>query len=345
MAERLREIFPGKLVFIAEIGMNHNGDSDLAKRMIESAGRAGADAVKFQTFTPEFMNSVYTTSLLAGGAEGEPDSSQQDFFKRHALTADEFHVLFRHARDNGVEFFSSPFDPDSVQLLEDIGVRLYKVASSEVTNHILLQSIAKTEKPVIMSTGIAHEDEIASAIDTLIRNGTPEIVLLHCVSLYPLSREQANMMRIQRLRDRFQCEIGFSDHTRDSTAIEIAAALGARVFEKHFTLHEEMECPDADVSIGPERFREMRKSVDAVLEMLGDGHISYDDEEKDVARSARRSLFARRDIPAGTVIAMDDIIPKRPGVGLPVYAVNRVLGRRSRVTIRKDFLLRDEYFE
>lgn len=342
----LNTIFPGKqAIFIAEIGMNHNGDSELALRMIEGAGRAGADAVKFQTFVPEYMNSVYTSSLIEFGIERERNLDQINFLKRYVLSRDAYRDLLNFSRDNQIVFFSSPFDVDSVALLEDLGVPLYKVASSEVTNHLLLREIARTEKPVIMSTGISEEGEIERAIDMLVSHGTKEIVLMHCVSLYPAPRERMNLRRIQSLRRRFNLEVGFSDHSSDWRAVEAAAGLGARIFEKHFTLERGMDCPDRDVSIGPEEFREMKDSVEMILQMQGDGHISYDNSEKEVAKSARRSLFARRDIPAGKVLEVDDVIPKRPGLGIPVYLLDTILGRKSKVDIRKDFLLREEFFE
>ena len=342
----LNTIFPGKqAIFIAEIGMNHNGDSELALRMIEGARRAGADAVKFQTFVPEYMNSVYTSSLIEYGIEREQNLDQINFLKRYVLSGDAYRDLMNFSRDNHIVFFSSPFDIDSVELLEGLGVPLYKVASSEVTNHLLLREIGRTGKPVIMSTGISEEGEISRAIDMLVSHGTREIVLMHCVSLYPVPRERMNLRRIQSLRKRFNLEVGFSDHSSDCRAVEAAAGLGARIFEKHFILERGMDCPDRDVSIGPEGFKEMKNSVEMILQMQGDGHISYDNSEKEVAKSARRSLFARRDIPAGKVLEVDDVIPKRPGLGIPVYLLDTMLGRKSKVDIRKDFLLREEFFE
>jgi N,N'-diacetyllegionaminate synthase len=339
-------IFTGReVIFIAEIGMNHNGNPELALRMIEGAKRAGADAVKFQTFIPECMNSVYTSSLIKHGIEGEGDLDQINFLKRHALSRDAYRDLFEVANEIGIVFFSSPFDVDSVEFLESLGSPLYKVASSEVTNHLLLREIARTEKPVIMSTGISEEEEISLAVDLLFTHGTREIVLMHCVSLYPVPWEKMNLSRIQALRERFNLEVGFSDHSSDYRAVEAAAILGARIFEKHFIIQRDMDCPDRNVSIDPEQFRGMRNSVEMIMKMLGDGHISYDDSEKEVAKSARRSLFARRDIPAGKVLEMDDVIPKRPGLGIPVYLLDKILGRKSKVNISKDFLLREEFFE
>lgn len=341
-----RDIFPGKdLIFIAEIGLNHNGDIDTAKKMVEEAGRAGADAVKFQTFIPEKMNSVFTGSLIKYGIEKEPDTKEVDFFKQFVLKKNEYNELMFLASKLNMEFFSSPFDNDSVNLLEQLGVKFYKIASSEVTNHILLKRIAKTEKPVIMSTGISTKDEISMAVDILKTNGTPDIILMHCVSLYPLPLEHANINRIISLKKLFKLEVGYSDHTRDSKTSEIAAVLGARIFEKHFTLNREMECPDRELSLTPEEFNSYTSSVRLIKKILGSSQINFSDPEKEVARLARKSLFAKRTIPKGKALSPDDVISKRPGIGIPVYYLDSIIGKRTNSEIKEDHLIRMEYFD
>lgn len=168
---------------------------------------------------------------------------------------------------------------------------------------------------------------------------------MHCVSLYPLPLRFANLKRIASLRERFNLDVGFSDHTRNFKSLEIAAAYGARIFEKHFTINKDYVCPDQEISITPHEFIEMRKSVDVILEMTGDGHISYDYSEKETAKLARRSLFARRFIEKGKILEHSDIIPKRPGIGIPVYMLNEIIGKKSGIDIMKDFVLKIEYFE
>jgi N,N'-diacetyllegionaminate synthase len=165
-------------------------------------------------------------------------------------------------------FFSSPFDTESVDFLEGIDVKMYKVASSEVTNHVLLKRIAETKKCVIMSTGISTEEEIALAVDLLKNSGAPDIVLMHCVSLYPLPAENANLCRIISLKNRFKLEVGFSDHSRELTAVETAAVLGARIFEKHFTLNKDYDCPDKDVSFDHKEFKKMTESIDSIGKIM-----------------------------------------------------------------------------
>lgn len=338
----LKEIFNNKIVCIAEIGLNHNGNFDTAAEMIRKAHSAGADAVKFQTFIPENMYSQYASSIIETGIENQKSAKELDFFTSLVLSREELRELQSISNALDIEFFSTPFDDDSVDLLQSLNVRLYKIASSEVTNHILLRSIAKTGKPVILSTGLSTEHEIELALKCLYANGTPEIVLLHCVSLYPLPYHAANLNRIITLREKFKIEVGFSDHSADYKAAEIAAALGAGFIEKHFTLSDDFNCPDKNVSLTPEKFSEMVSALREIRSMLGNGSIDFTDAEKDVAKSARRSLFARRDIPKGTIISQSDIIPKRPGTGIPVYLEGEVLGKKTLVDIKKDFMIRME---
>lgn len=335
------DIFRGKnFIFIAEIGLNHNGSVQTAREMMIKAAKAGADAVKFQTFVPQLMNSVYTSSLIEHGTEKKSSKKEVKFFKKLTLSKEEYTELFDLAKKLDLIIFSSPFDAESVNLLESLGVELYKIASSEVTNHLLLKEIAKTGKPAVMSTGISTEDEINMAVNIL---NPCDIKLLHCVSLYPLPPEHANMKRILSLKDKFNLETGFSDHTKDSKTIEIAAALGARIFEKHFTLNKKFDCPDRDVSITPSELKKIRKSIEKIILMTGEGRIDYNSPERETARLARRSLFAAKFIPKGKTITAEDIAAKRPGIGIPVYRMDDLIGKKAAKDINEDYLLKTEY--
>jgi sialic acid synthase SpsE len=330
-------------LYIAEIGLNHNGDFDTAKALINSAAEAGADCVKFQTFVPEKMNSVYTSSLLESGKEGEPDRSQMDFFRDFLLTESEYRELKKLSHERGLVFFSSPFDTESVDFLQGLDVPLYKVASSEVTNQRLLERIGETGKPVILSTGMATEPEIAGALKVLMSRGAPHVALLHCVSLYPLDLHAANLKRIESLRKIFGRETGFSDHTRGDEAAMAAASLGARIFEKHFTLGGDFQCPDREVSLDARRMSGYIESVERTVRMLGSGEISFTGDEAVTARSARRSVFAGREIPRGKVIEEDDLLVLRPGLGIPASMIENIVGKKSCVDIQKDYMIREEY--
>jgi N,N'-diacetyllegionaminate synthase len=330
--------------FIAEIGLNHNGDSSVAEQMIVSAAEAGADAVKFQTYIPEKMYSSYTKSLLESGREGESDRSIIDFFGSFCLSEADLVRLKRIAYDHGVECISSPFDLESVDLLEKIGVKFYKVASSEVTHLRLLERIAETKKPVVLSTGMTHSDEIAKAI-SILKKGTSDIVLLHCVSLYPVPLEQINLARMKNLSQQFVLPVGFSDHTPDIESSYAAICMGATVIEKHFTLSRDFKCPDGNVSVTPDQFKTLIDRCKKYEIMNGDGKISFKTDEEKVAKSSRRSLYASRDIMKGEILDVNDIIEKRPGIGISSADIYRIIGKRSMRNISKDHLIREEFLE
>ncbi len=333
-----------KNIFIAEIGLNHNGDIAIAEKMIEKAAEAGADAVKFQTFIPELMNSPLTASLLKGDSLPVLDNGITDFFRKLTFSADKWIKLKKKAEDCEVVFFSTPFDIPSVELLEKLDVKLYKIASSEVTNPPLLKTIASTGKPVIISTGMSTPEEIKRAIELLEGNGSGELVILHCVSLYPADDSEANLRRIVSLKENFGKPVGISDHSRDYASVMIASAFGATVFEKHFKLSDDHDCPDKDVSLTPGQFSEMVAAAGRGALMAGSGRIEFTGRESDTARGAKRSLFAYRDIDAESILSEKDIICLRPGVGIPASDIYNYIGLKVKVKIKEGSLLKPEFF-
>lgn len=334
-----------KVIFIAEIGLNHNGSFSQAYEMIMRAAEAGADAVKFQTFVPELMNSPYTKSLMERGDESFTDSGVIDFLRQFTLKEEEYIKLRERAIASGVEFFSAPFDAPSVDLLERTGVRLYKIASSEVTNLRLLEKTGRTGRPVIMSTGMTSSDDIKTALNTLKKNGSGEICLLHCVSLYPMRSDEANLSRIVTLRENFGLHTGMSDHSTGCETVTAAAVLGARIFEKHFKLGDDHDCPDAAVSLSPGAFREMTMRVNETISMLGSGDIDYSGREAATAEGARRSLFAAADIAGGSIIQADDLVALRPGKGISSSMIYSVAGKKALRNIQAGSLIKPEYFK
>lgn len=342
----LNNIFNNKkIVFIAEIGLNHNGDPALAEEMIVKASEAGADAVKFQTFIPEKMNSPYTSSLLKSGDEKNPDYGIIDFFNKFTFSEEQWKKLKEVSDKCGTEFFSAPFDAESVELLERMNVRLYKIASSELTNTPLVRKIAAAGKPVLLSTGMASETDIELSLKNLKESGNPETTLLHCVSLYPANKNEANLKRIASLRDRFGIPVGLSDHTSDYETAIIAAAMGATVIEKHFKTDENHDCPDKDVSLTAPGFKEMTEKVRETLEILGDGRIQYSGRESDTALAARKSLFASKKIAAGETLTEKSVIALRPGMGISPNMIDDITGKKSKIDINEGSLLKWEYFE
>ncbi len=251
---------------IAEIGINHGGDIDLAKKLIDSAAKTGVDSVKFQTYLTE--------------KRVPADSPIFDILKQSELPFEAFGELKLHAQDRGIEFFSTPFDDESIECLEDINVNLYKVASFDVVNHKLLRRLClNTEKTVIMSVGMANLEEIKTAFQIL-SEATSKITLLHCVSAYPTKPSDANLLTINTLNNEFKCITGHSDHTDDIEVPLFAAAMGAQVLEKHYKIDDDMECVDSPVSITEKQLTEMINKLRNLEEILGNSNITLLDAEK-----------------------------------------------------------------
>jgi len=259
---------------IAEIGINHGGDLDKAKSLIDSAVRAGADSVKFQTYLTE--------------KRVPKDSPIFDILKQCELPFDAFEKLKNHAEAQNIEFFSTPFDEESVQCLEDIGVKLYKIASFDVLNHKLLKRISKTGKTVIMSVGMANLHEIQNAYNIL-KEKTDRIVILHCVSAYPTDEKDANLAVIERLKSEFDCVIGQSDHTNDIQVPLYAAAMGAQILEKHYKIDNEMDCVDSPVSITEEQMLRFTYQLNKLDKILGNSEIGLLDAEEGTKQFRRVS--------------------------------------------------------
>lgn len=260
---------------IAEIGINHGGDLGLAERLVASASRAGVDAVKFQTYITE---------------KRAPKGNQAifDVLKKCELPFDAFRTLQECAASHGVDFFSTPFDRESVEYLNSIDVKLFKVASFDVVNLELLRNLAKTGKPVIMSVGMADHEEIEAAYKTL-REGTKNIALLHCVSSYPLEEAQANLSAIYTLQDAYDCVIGYSDHTPGIWTSLLAGAAGAQVIEKHYRIDVDMDCIDAPVSITEAQTKELVSELRRLESIFGEEYLGPREVEKGTAVFRRAS--------------------------------------------------------
>lgn len=301
---------------IAEVGVNHQGDFNLALEHLRAAKQAGADAVKFQAFRArELASSDYAKDQL-------------DFFAEVELTFAELGRLFDEAQKSDIVFLGTPFDAEAVDFLNQLPVPAFKVSSGDLTNHPLLAHIARTRKPVYLSTGMSNIGEIVDAIGVCRRNGNQEITVLHCVSLYPTPPEQANLLAIRTLRDALDLPVGYSDHTVGIEACLAAVALGATVIEKHLVLDRSRKGPDVALSATPEELAELRKGVDLIYQELGDGNKIPRLGELEVAQVARRSLFTTRDISKGEVLTPDLLTCHRPGSGIPASQYSEVVGHR-----------------
>ena len=328
---------------IAEAGVNHNSSIDLAKKLVDAAKEAGADAVKFQTFKAE--NVVIKNAEKAKYQKTVKEESQYGMLKKLELTEEDFRELADYAKEKDILFLSSPFDKESVDLLYELDVPVFKVGSGEITNFPLLKHIAKKEKPIILSTGMSTLGEVEEALNVIRSEGVEDVILLHCVSNYPARIEDVNLRAMETLKQAFKIPVGFSDHTLGITASIAAAALGACVIEKHFTLDRDLPGPDHKASLEPNELKEMVQAIRDVEKALGDGVKRPTKEEEEIKRAARRSIVAKVDIPKGTIIAEDMLDVKRPGTGIEPKYIDMIVGKKAKENIRKDELVTREMIE
>lgn len=323
-----------KVFIIAEVSANHNGDLEVAVETIKAAKRAGADCIKLQTYTAD------TITI---------DSSKEDFLIKgtiwqgknlynlyqEAFTPWEWHeLLFRVAHEEGLSCFSSPFDKSSVDFLETLNVPAYKIASFEITDIPLIEYVASKGKPVIISTGIADLEDIELALDACKRKGNNDIALLKCTSSYPAPINEANMVMVRDLAERFGVVSGLSDHTIGATVPVVATCFGARIIEKHFILDRSIGGPDAAFSMNEKEFTDMVKAVREAESAMG--KVDYTLTEKQVkGKDFSRSLYVVDDIDVGETITEKNVRSIRPGFGLHPKYYNEVLGRKSKVYLEK----------
>ena len=325
-----------KIFFIAEIGINHNGELSLAKKMVNSAKDCGADAVKFQSISAEKLVSPKTFSDSIDGFGMEDVKTVGDFWRKVSVDKD-FHIeLIDYCKNVGIEFISTPFDFESVDILDQLGVKRFKIASGDITHYPLLEYIAKKEKPIILSTGASTVEEIGDAVKYLYNAGCNELTLLHCVSLYPTPADKANLDAIVELKSKFNLPVGFSDHTLGYHIPIAAIAKGATVIEKHYTIDKSIPGPDQKLSADPDEFRKIVAYGKEVYEAIKVEGKMVPDEEYSMIKLMRRSIVASRDLKKGEIIGQDNIDYKRPGDGIsPIYNC-MILGRELINDIKKE---------
>lgn len=324
----------GEPVFIvAEVGSNHDQKLEQAKQLIDVAAGAGVDAVKFQTFVADKI--VAKIGQKAKYMEKVSEESMYEIFKRIELPREWHSELAEYANKKGLIFLSSPFDKEAVDLLDALGVPAFKVASGELTNFSLLKYMAKKKKPIILSTGAATMKEVAEAISVIKSAKNEKIILLHCVMNYPVADEDANLLAINAMKRRFKVPVGYSDHTLGVTAPVVAAALGAAVIEKHFTLSRELSGPDHFYAIEPGELKTMVNSVRMVGKLLGLPVKQPVKSEREILKLARRSIFAKVGIPAGATITGEMLAVLRPAIGLEPKYLEKVIGKQAKVNIKQ----------
>ena len=310
---------------IAEAGVNHNGSLDLACRLVDAAKAAGADCIKFQTFRAQNL-----VSRNAGKADYQKDTtgdgSQADMLTKLELSYDAFSRLKQYCEEVGITFLSTPFDLESAAFLDQLGVPFWKIPSGEVTNLPYLEALAKTGRPVVMSTGMCEMDEIESALRVLREHETSDIRLLHCNTEYPTPFADVNLRAMETMRNAFGVEVGYSDHTKGIEVPIAAAALGATIIEKHFTLDRNMDGPDHKASLEPEELAAMVSAIRNIEQALGSGEKTASPSERKNIAVARKSIVAKRSIKAGERLTEDNLTVKRPGSGVSPMRWRDVLG-------------------
>ena len=330
------EVNVNRVYIIAEAGVNHNGQFTLAKRMIDEAAKAGADAVKFQTFKAEHL-----VSRQAPKAQYQIDTTgeketQLMMLKRLELTRDEFMKLAEYAKEINIDFLSTPFDLESIDFLQSFTMPYWKIPSGEITNRPYLAKIAATNKPVILSTGMSTMEEIEEALNIFNEYDCSMITLLHCNTQYPTPFEDVNLKAMKAIRNRFGVRVGYSDHTLGIEIPIAAVAMGAAVIEKHFTLDREMEGPDHKASLQPEELKAMVKAIRNVETALGSEEKRPSPSEVKNRIIARKSIVAKRDIRKGEIFTEDNITTKRPADGITPMRWHEVLGKAAKKVFLED---------
>lgn len=317
------------IMIIAEAGVNHNGSLELAKKMIEKAAEAGADYIKFQTFIPEKLVSKFAQKADYQKKTTGNQETQLKMLEKLALSQENFAELKAYCKEFGIGFLSTPFDLESLAFLEKLDMDFWKIPSGEITNYPYLVEIAKTGRKIVMSTGMCELEEIEQAICVLEEHGASDVILLHCNTEYPTPFEDVNLLAMKQMREIFGKDVGYSDHT---VGIEIpiaAAALGATVIEKHFTLDKTMDGPDHRASLEPQELEEMVKAVRHIERSLGDGRKRRMPSEEKNCEVVRKSIVAKCPIHKGEVFSEENLTVKRPGGGISPMRWEEVLGTKA----------------
>ena len=329
----------GRVFVVAEAGVNHNGSPAIARSLVAAAAEVGADAVKFQTFRADRLVTRTAPKADYQTRRTSAEESQHAMLARLELDEAAHHALLADARSRNILFLSSPFDEDSADLLERLGVELYKIPSGEITNLPYLSHIARKGRPMIVSTGMCVLGEIEQALGTIRAAGDPPVVLLHCVTEYPAPYAEVNLRAIETLRQAFGVPVGYSDHTPGVEIAIAAVAVGACLIEKHFTLDRTMQGPDHGASLDLEQFRDMVSAIRRVTLAMGDGvkrPAPCEIRNRDVAR---KSLVVTRRVAKGERIDAAAVAVKRPGTGIPPADLEKVLGRRAAADLEPDQVL------
>jgi N,N'-diacetyllegionaminate synthase len=327
---------------IAEAGVNHNGSIDIAKKLIDEAKKAGADAVKFQTFKAEKLVSKIAPKAEYQKKTTSVKESQFEMIKRLELNKNDHIELIKYCKNKKIDFLSSPFDLDSIDLLNSFGLRIFKIPSGEIINLPYLRKIGKLNKEIILSTGMSCLSDIEFSLKILTESGTKrdKITVLHCNTEYPTPYKDVNLNAMITIRNAFKIEVGYSDHTPGIEIPIAAVALGAKIIEKHFTLDKNMEGPDHKASLGPGELKQMIDSIRNIELALGNGVKVPSESEKPNMLIGRKSIVAKRNIEKGEIFSNNNITVKRPGSGISPMRWDEIIGKKSPSKFKEDELIK-----
>lgn len=330
---------------IAEAGVNHNGDINLAYKLIDAAKEVGVDCIKFQTFKTENLVTKTAKKAEYQVENTKNNDSQFAMLKKLELSYDDFKSLKEYCDKIDIEFMSTPFDNDSVNLLEKLNMKTYKISSGDITNKPFLEYVASKNKPIILSTGMCTMDEVQEAVSWIEKAGNKQITLLHCTSNYPTPYSDVNMNAMITLDKAFPYPTGYSDHTKGIIIPIMAVSMGATVIEKHFTLDKNMEGPDHKASLDVNELREMVKAIRDIESAKGSGEKQPAESELSTREVARKSIVAAREIKKGHVITREDICLKRPGDGILPKEIDKIIGKTAVTNISEDMKLTIDMLE
>ena len=330
----------GKVTIIAEAGVNHNGSLEIAKELAREAKKAGADYIKFQTYKAENLVTYEAKKAEYQIKNTNQADSQFSMLKKLELSFEDFRELKKYCESIGIKFLSTAFDFESIDFLKEMGIDFWKIPSGEIVNRPYLEKIAKTDMPIVLSTGMSNLEEVRQAIDVLVNGGSRDITILHCTTQYPTPITECNLNVIDTLKKEFSFKVGYSDHTEGILAPVIAVAKGAQIIEKHFTLDRNMEGPDHKASLEPLELKEMVERIREVEKMLGCSVKKLVESEKKNILVARKSIVAKCDIDKGEIFSENNICVKRPGTGINPMQWYEVIGNKA-----KRRFVRDEMIE
>ncbi len=329
---------------IAEAGVNHNGNLETALSLVDAAINSKCDAVKFQTFKAEKLVTKKVSKACYQVENTCKKGTQFDMLKRLELGYDEHRTLFMYCRQKGICFMSTPFDEESADMLDELGMELFKIPSGEIINKPFIKHIAMKKKPIILSTGMSTLAEVEEAVEWIYEEGNRELALLHCTSCYPAQYKDVNLKAIRTLIDRFDLKTGYSDHTLGTEVAIGAVALGAQIIEKHITLDRTMEGPDHKCSLEPSELGQMVCAIRNLEQAVGDGEKKPVENEFEIRNLARKYIIAGKNIYAGQRIDMDMLQIKRSGGGIDPKHVDRIVGAIAARDIEEGVSIKEKDF-